>query len=104
MSTATIEQPAAEVRPGRIDPGLVQDAHHDVRLAVERGLAANWDQDLPRVTIVESSGIATVYVSTRGLLGPAARTDIRGAVRAALAPYVSLAPYTHVVFLTRPRA
>ena len=89
--------------PERIDPRLVQDAHRDVLLAVQRALAANWDQHVPRIAVVENGGIATAYVSTSSTLGPATRADIRGAVRAALAPYTGLAPFTAVVFLTRGR-
>jgi len=89
--------------PERIDPALIQDAHRDVLLAVQRGLAANWDMHLPRIAVVENDGIATAYISTSSTLGPATRADIRGAVRAALAPYTGLAPYTTVVFLTRGR-
>lgn len=77
------------------------DAYRDVLLAVQRALAANWDDDQPRIAVVDREGIATAYVSTVRTLQPAARLDIRGAVRAALAPYTSLAPYTRVVFLQR---
>lgn len=77
------------------------DAHRDVLIAVQRALAANWDDDRPRIAVVERDGIATVYVSTTRILGSAARQDIRGAVRAALAAYMTLAPYTNVVFLNR---
>ena len=87
------------------EPGLraehIQDAHRDVLLAVQRGLAANWDADQPRIAVVELNGIATVYVSTVRNLDPVVRTDVRGAVRVALAPYIRLAPYTNVVFLGR---
>lgn len=89
--------------PERIGPDRIQDAHRDVLLAVQRGLAANWDQRVPRIAVVENGGIATAYISTSSTLGPAARADIRGAVRAALAPYTDLAPFTTVVFLTRGR-
>ncbi|WP_194916396.1 hypothetical protein [Catenulispora rubra] len=78
-----------------------QDAYRDVLLAVQRALAANWDDDQPRIAVIERDGIATAYVSTARSLQPAARLDIRGAVRAALAPYTPLAPYTRVVFLRR---
>ena len=77
------------------------DAYRDVLLAVQRALAANWHDDLPRIAVIERHGIATVYVSTAGTLQPPAQQDIRGAVRAALAPYLALAPYTNVVFLRR---
>ena len=77
------------------------DAHRDVLLAVQRALAAHWHDDLPRIAVVERHGTATVYVSTVGALGPAARLDVRNAVRAALAPYTALAPHTDAVFLRR---
>lgn len=77
------------------------DAYRDVLFAVQRGLAANWDDDHPRIAVIERNGQATVYVSTARTLRPATRSDIRGAVRAALAPYIALAPYTNVVFLRR---
>lgn len=86
-----------------IDPGLIHDAHRDVLLAVQRALAANWDSEAPRIAVVENNGITTAYVSTMAKLGPGPRADIRGAVRAALAPYTALAPFTNVVFLTRGR-
>lgn len=79
----------------------VEDAHRDVLLAVQHGLAAHWEDDSPRIAIVEHGGIATVFVSTARTLAPAVRNDIRGAARAAMAPYVALAPYTRVVFLRR---
>jgi hypothetical protein len=78
-----------------------EDAHRDVLLAVQRALAANWADDLPRIAVIERNGMATVYVSTMQVLGPAVRLDVRGAVRAALAPYTRLAPYTNAVFLRR---
>jgi len=77
------------------------DAHRDVLAAVQQALAANWTSDLPRVAVIERNGMATVYVSTTHALGPAVRLDVRGAVRAALAPYTRLAPYTNTVFLRR---
>lgn len=89
--------------PEGIDPRLIQDVHRDVLLAVQRALAANWDQHVPRIAVVASGVIATAYVSTSSTLGPATRADVRGAVRAALAPYTELAPFTSVVFLTRGR-
>ena len=84
-----------------IDPRVAHDAHRDVQLAVQRALEANWENDLPRVAVVERNGIDTVYVSTVARLGPATRSDIRGAVRSALSPYARLAPFTNVIFLTR---
>lgn len=87
----------------QIAPAPIQDAHRDVLIAVQRALAANWNQHLPRVAVIENRGIATAYISTSSTLGPATRADIRGAVRAALAPYTELAPFTNVVFLTRGR-
>jgi hypothetical protein len=77
------------------------DAHRDILIAVQRALAANWDDDQPRIAVVERAGLATVYVSTTRTLGSGTRLDIRGAVRAALAPYTPLAPYTNLVFLRR---
>ena len=78
-----------------------EDCHRDVLLAVQRGLAARWEYDSPRIAIIEHGGIATVFVSTARTLAPAVRDDIRGAARAAMAPYVSLAPFTRVIFLRR---
>ncbi|MEY9854645.1 hypothetical protein ABH935_000242 [Catenulispora sp. GAS73] len=78
-----------------------RDPHRDALLAVQRALAANWDDDQPRVAVVERNGVSSVYVSTLRTVEPAARQDIRGAVRAALASYTPLAPYTNVVFLRR---
>jgi len=78
-----------------------EDVQRDVLAAVQRALAANWTDDLPRVAVIERNGMATVYVSTTQVLGPAVRLDVRGAVRAALAPYTKLAPYTNAVFLRR---
>ncbi|MEY9931819.1 hypothetical protein ABH926_006468 [Catenulispora sp. GP43] len=97
MST-TIDREAPLVRD---HPEHNHDAYRDVLLAVQRALAANWDDDQPRIAVVERNGISTVYVSTIRAAGSAARLDIRGAVRAALAPYSSLAPYTKVIFLQR---
>ncbi|MEZ0110367.1 hypothetical protein ABH920_004382 [Catenulispora sp. EB89] len=77
------------------------DAYRDVLLAVQRALAANWDDDQPRIAVIERDGIATAYVSTATALQPTVRADIRGAVRSALAPHIPLAPYTKVVFLRR---
>lgn len=101
MSTTVNEQTPSGARypGGRIDHA--EDAHRDVLLAVQRGLAAHWEDDSPRIAIVERGGIATVYVSTMRSLDPAVRDDVRGAARAAMAPYVALAPYTRVVFLRR---
>lgn len=107
-ATTTTPADAARTQPSA-DTGraphadIVQDAHRDVLLAVQHGLSANWDEDRPRVAVVERNGLATVYVSTIRTLNPAVRADIRGAVRAALAPYIPLAPYTAVVFLRRGR-
>jgi hypothetical protein len=84
-----------------IHPCEALDAHRDVELAVQRALTANWEDDLPRIAITERNGLDTVYVSTFGRLGPPTRADVRGAVRAALASYAKLAPFTNVVFLTR---
>jgi hypothetical protein len=78
-----------------------QDAYRDVLIAVQRALAANWAADQPRIAVFERHGVAAVYVSTTDALGPTTRIDIRSAVRAALAPYASLAPFTNVVFLHR---
>ncbi|MEY9913254.1 hypothetical protein ABIA35_009521 [Catenulispora sp. MAP12-49] len=99
MSTV-IDTPAT---PPRVSVGSEhsQDAYRDVLLAVQRALAANWDDDQPRIAVVERNGISTVYVSTIQTVGSGARLDIRGAVRAALAPYSPLAPYTSVIFLRR---
>jgi hypothetical protein len=83
------------------EPEHMREAHRDVLAAVEGGLAANWALDRPRVAVIERDGVATVYVSTLRKLDPGVRSDIRGAVRAALAPYLPLAPYTDVVFLRR---
>ncbi|GAA2003419.1 hypothetical protein [Catenulispora subtropica] len=82
-------------------PEHIQDAHRDVILAVQRGLAANWETDRPRIAVVERNGVATVYVSTVRTLDPAVRADVRGSVRSALEPYLRLASYTNVVFLWR---
>lgn len=106
MSTTIDEQPPPGTRspgdrPVHADDTHIEDAHRDVLLAVQRGLAAHWEDDSPRIAIVERGGIATVYVSTARPLGPEVRNDIRGAARAAMAPYVALAPYTRVVFLQR---
>jgi hypothetical protein len=84
-----------------VNPREALDAHRDVQLAVQRALAANWEHDLPRIAVVERDGLDTVYVSTFGRLDPPVRADVHGAVRAALAPYAKLAPFTKVVFLTR---
>ncbi|MBS2535250.1 hypothetical protein KGQ20_21025 [Catenulispora sp. NF23] len=88
--------------PHSTDPG--RDAFRDVLLGVQRTLAASWVDDQPRIAVVERDGLATVYVSTARALDPQVRSDIRGAVRAALAQYMSLAPYTNVVFLRRRAA
>ena len=88
---------------------LNQDSHnlveHDASraalLAVQRALAADWQDAHPRIAVMEHNGIDTVYVSTSARLGATVRTDIRRAVRAALVPYAELSSYTKVVFLTR---
>jgi hypothetical protein len=87
-----------------IHPREAEDAYRAVQLAVQQAMEANWELDLPRIAVVERKGIDTVYVSTFVRLEPKTRADVHGAVRAALAPYARLAPYTNVVFLTRGRA
>ena len=99
--TTTIQQPPANTAVRGLKPDDIQDAHREVLIAVQRGLAVHWEQDHPRIAVVENNGVATVYVSTVRSLDPATRADIRGAVRAALADYIALAPYTNVVFLRR---
>ena len=84
-----------------LESDRVQQAHREVLIAVQRGLAAHWERDYPRIAVVEQNDIVTVYVSTVRNLDPRTRSDIRGAVRVALADYVPLAPYTNVVFLRR---
>jgi hypothetical protein len=101
MALTTDDQPQISARIPGERPEHLQEALRDVVLAVQRGLAAHWDDDSPRIAVVEHNGIATVFVSTLRSLDPTTRADIRGAARAALAPYVSLAPYTKVVFLRR---
>jgi hypothetical protein len=81
-----------------------QDAYRAVLIAVQRALAANWDDDQPRIAVIERNAVATVYVSTARVLESDVRLDIRGAVRAALAPYTALAPSTNVVYLRRVAA
>lgn len=93
-----------QVPPAAYGTDHGRDAFRDVLLGVQRTLAASWVDDLPRIAVVERDGLATVYVSTARILGPAVRFDIRGAVRAALAQYMALAPYTNVVFLRRTAA
>lgn len=101
MSTLS-EQTANDLAvPDRIGLADIREAHREVVLAVQRGLAARWDQDSPSVAVVERNGVATVYVSTAAGLSDRVRTDIRSAVRSALAEYLQLAPFTNVVFLTR---
>jgi len=96
------DSPPAPTGPDRgLRPEHIQDAQRDVLLAVQRGLSANWNEDRPRIAVVERDGLATVYVSTVQTLRPAVRADVRGAVRTALASYIRLAPYTNVVFLRR---
>jgi hypothetical protein len=82
-------------------PAHSQDAYRDVLVAVQRALAANWADEQPRIAVIERHGVAAVYVSTTEILGPTTRLDVRSAVRAALAPYAALAPFTNVVFLRR---
>jgi hypothetical protein len=101
MATVIPETQQGDPAARGIEPEHLRGAHREVLLAVQRGLAAHWEVDCPRIAIIEQNGIATVYVSTAGTVEPAVRTDIRGAVRAALAEYVALAPYTNVVFLRR---
>ncbi|GAA2008802.1 hypothetical protein [Catenulispora subtropica] len=103
MTTTPNETVEQAIQNDWIDPSAIADVHRDVLIAVQRGLAASWTDDLPRVAVFERDGIATVYVSTVTSLAPGVRRDIRGAVRAALAPYARLAPFTNVVFLTRGR-
>ena len=100
-TTTVNDQPMAGTTVRRVKPDDIQDAHREVLIAVQRGLAAHWEQDQPRIAVVERNDIATVYVSTVRNLDPSTRADIRGAVRAALVDYVALAPYTNVVFLRR---
>jgi hypothetical protein len=73
----------------------------DVLNAVQRAVAADWDDDQPRIAVIERDGLPTVYVSTSRVLEPADRHDVRGTVRSALAPYTALAPAADVVFLRR---
>ena len=101
MTDTTIHQPVVDTAVRGLKPDDIQDAHREVLTAVQRGLAAHWEADLPRIAVIENNGIATVYVSTVRSLDPETRADIRGAVRAALADYIPLAPYTNVVFLRR---
>jgi hypothetical protein len=82
----------------------VRDAQYASLLAVERALAADRDQDMPKVLLFERDGVTAAYVSTLGTLEPAVRADVSGAVRAALVPYTRSAPVTDVVFLTRGRS
>jgi broad specificity phosphatase PhoE len=102
-----VPEPRAPALPDSdygLRPEHVQDAHRDVLLAVQRGLAAGWEHDHPRVAVVDHNDIATIYVSTIRALGPEVRSDLRDALRAAIAPYVRLAPSTNVVFLRRGMA
>jgi hypothetical protein len=93
-----------QVPPAQYDTDHGRDAFRDVLIGVQRALSASWVDDQPRIAVVERVSLATVYVSTARVLDPAVRFDIRGAVRAALAQYVALAPYTNVVFLRRMAA
>lgn len=97
MSTV-YDHPAA---PAPTGGNTSHDAQRDVLIAVQRALAANWDDDRPRIAVIDREGLATVYVSTIRPLGLSARRDVHGAVRAALAPYTALAPFTKVVYLRR---
>ena len=101
MSTTYDDKAPPAPTAARARHGEAADAHRDVLVAVQRALAANWTNDLPRIAVIERNGMATVYVSTMQVLAPAVRLDVRGAVRAALAPYTRLAPYTNAVFLRR---
>jgi hypothetical protein len=87
--------------PSPPHPELSPDAHRDLVIAVQRALASHWDDDQPRIAVIEREQLATVYVSTTQALEPAARIDIRDAVLAALAPHTAFAPSTSVVFLRR---
>ena len=101
MSTVSEQAFNGVTVPDRIDPSAVPDAHRDVVLAVQRALAASWQEDSPRIAVIENNGVATVYVSTVSSLTMRVRADIRGAVRSALAEYLRLAPFANVVFLAR---
>jgi hypothetical protein len=87
--------------PTPMSPEHSHEAYRDVLIAVQRAVAANWDDARPRIAVIDRDGRATVYVSTTRTLDPPVRFDIRGAVRAALAPYTALSPSTNVVFLQR---
>jgi hypothetical protein len=100
-SQAPVDTEAVAPTNDTIPPRDHSDACRDVLLAVQRALAANWEEVHPRVAVVDRNGLDTVYVSSAIRLGPPIRADIRGAVRAALAPYAKLAPFTNVIFLTR---
>ena len=102
MSAISIYDDQAPYAPSATEHS--HDAHREVLLGVQRALAANWVDDQPRIAVVERDGLAIVYVSTACALDPQVRLDIRGAVRAALAQYTSLAPHTNVVFLRRMAA
>jgi len=115
--SATVPGRAPTAPPGREPPapappnseyGLrsehTPDTHRDVLLAVQRGLAADSEHHHPRVAVVEHNAAATVYVSTTHALDPALRSDLRGAVQAAIAPHVPLGPSANVVFLHRGMA
>ncbi|MEY9928054.1 hypothetical protein ABH926_002688 [Catenulispora sp. GP43] len=97
MSTVYDDHAPPSPPPTELGP----DAHRDLLIAVQRALAAHWDDDQPRIAVIQRERLATVYVSTTQVLEPPARLDIRGAVRAALAPHTALAPDTDVVFLRR---
>jgi hypothetical protein len=101
MTTLQTGQPTAPAPPDSIDPMLIQDAHRDVLLAVQRVLATTWTEHFPRFAVRERDSITTVYVSTAATLDPATRADVGRAASSALAAYVGLAPSANVVFLTR---
>lgn len=96
--------PGAGVPTERVEPDQMHNAHYASLHAVGQALAASRDQEMPKVVLFDRDGVTAVYVSTLGMLGPAARADVSRAVRAALVPYTRLAPYTQVVFLTRGSA
>ena len=92
-----------EGRTDRVRPDQLNEAHYASLHAAEQALAANRDHGVPKVVLFDRDGVTAVYVSTMGRLHPAVRADVKGAVRAALAPYTRSAPCTQVVFLTRGR-
>lgn len=80
-----------------------QDAHRYVLFAVQQSLAERWDDDRPRIAIVDHDGPVTVYVSTLRDVGPDLRADIRVQVRQAVAEFDPLGRYADVVFLRREK-